>query len=117
MASASLSSTGAAAWKEGGPSAGTAKERGAGGRKEPSSAASSLSIQARCSLRRSLCLRNSSARSDTFVRAVYLDGRDDRDLAVQLVKFDETVLEREERPITADADILARMVLCPALAN
>ena len=35
--------------------------------------------------------------------------RDDLDLAVDLVELDGAVLEREERPITADADVLARM--------
>ena len=44
-------------------------------------------------------------------------GRDDGHLAVHLVELDDAGLEREERPIAADADILAGVQLAAALAD
>ena len=44
-------------------------------------------------------------------------GRDDRDAAMRLVVLDRAVLQREERPIAAGADILARMQLGAALPD
>ena len=42
---------------------------------------------------------------------------DDSDAAVRLVEFDGAVFEREERPVTTDADILARVGLAAALTD
>src|ERR1700722_16211937 len=83
---------------------------------ERASAALSRSMKARFSRRRSLWRLSSSSRSDTDVRPAY-SGRDDRDLAVLLVELHDTVLEREEGPVAADAHILALMVLRAALAD
>src|SRR5262249_38644070 len=44
-------------------------------------------------------------------------GGDDRDLAMRLVVFDGAVLEREERPVAAGADVAARVELGAALAD
>jgi hypothetical protein len=44
-------------------------------------------------------------------------GGDNRDAAVRLVVLDGTVLECEEGPIAADADVLAGVELAAALAD